>query len=684
MRGSRYLNRELSWLDFNARVLALAADPNVALLERCKFCAIFSSNLDEFFEVRVAALKELEEKGESGDSMRSLDGYTPAERLALISTRVGELVEQQSRIFNDELRPGLRAAGIVLASWDELGPEERKAMQVVFDETIFPVLTPLAVDPGHPFPYMSNLSLNLAAKVRDPHTGASRFARVKVPPLLPRFISVTDSTLLPIEELIAGQLGALFPGMETIGAFPFRLTRDADLDLEEGQVEDLLEAVETELRRRRFGDPVRLEVSATMPEDVVRLLLEELDLEVDDVTKVDGLLDLSALMNLRDLDRADLKDEPWSPRIPAPIARTMGPDGKTDVFAAMRTGDVLVHHPYDSFSASVERFIAQAAADPDVLTIKITLYRTSGDSPIVQSLIHAVEQGKQVAVLIELKARFDEKTNIAWARALEEAGVHVVYGLVGLKTHTKVALVVRNEADGLRRYSHVATGNYNSATARLYEDLGLFSTDPALGDDLTRLFNHLTGYSRPADYQRLLVAPAALRTRIVELIDGETAFGTSGGIVMKMNSLTDQRVIDALYRASSAGVRIELVVRGICCLRPETPGLSETIRVRSIVGRYLEHSRIFRFANAAGPGHPGWFIGSADMMNRNLDRRIEAVVPIAAPPLCDRLDAMIATLLRDDAFAWSLGSDGAWNRVSGANLSAQAEFARIGQGQRAR
>ena len=672
--GSAYLNRELSWLEFNARVLSLAADETIPLLERCKFCAIFSSNLDEFHEVRVAGLQA---QAEALAHSKSIDGLTAGEQLRAIAERVAELVANQSAIFTGLLRPALQQAGVALARWEDLTPTEAKAMQQVFDDGIFPVLTPLSVDPGHPFPYMSNLSLNLAATVRDPETGRERFARVKVPPLLPRFVTVSEGRFLPLEELIAAQLGALFPGMETVGVHPFRLTRNADVELEEGEVEDLLEAVETELRRRRFGEPVRLEVTSSMPPDIVLMLIDELDLDAHDVTVIDGLLDLGALMSLRDLDRPDLKDEPWSARTPAIIAGSAGPDGAADLFAVMRNGDVLVHHPYESFRTTVERFIAQAAADPAVLTIKITLYRTSGNSPIVQSLIDAVERGKQVAVLIELKARFDEQANIAWARALEEAGVHVVYGLIGLKTHTKVTLVVRNESDGLRRYCHVATGNYNSATARLYEDFGLFSADPELGADLTKLFNHLTGYSRTIEYARLIVAPTSLRNRIIELIEQERGQGGNGAIVLKMNSLTDQQVIDALYRASQAGVRVDLIVRGICCLRPGVTGLSDNISVRSIVGRFLEHSRIFRFANAGGEGEPGWFIGSADMMNRNLDNRIEVVVPVIAEALCERLDQVLKLLLVDDTLAWTLAGSGVWVRVEGATVNAQLRLAEL-------
>lgn len=672
MSGARYFNRELSWLEFNTRVLAIVADPTVPLLERVKFCAIFSTNLDEFYEVRVAGLKDQQA---SGHDLRSPDGSTPGEQLALISARVDELTARQASLFIDELVPELAMRGIEIVRWLDLTEHERKSLEEMYDERIFPVLTPLAVDPGHPFPYISNLSLNLGASVVDPTTGERRFARVKVPPLLPRFIPVGSHfghvgseqgellRLLPLEELIADRLSSLFPGMHIESAWPFRVTRNADLDLEEEEAEDLLAAVETELRRRRFGRAVRLEVTLDMPVEMVELLCDELELDNSDVIRIDGLLDLAGLAPLRSIDRPDLKDEGWTPRTPSVLAPHPG-DDEADVFAVMRRHDILVHHPYDSFATSVERFVRQAAADPDVLAIKLTLYRTSGDSPVVQAAIDAAERGKQVAVLIELKARFDEQVNIAWAKALEQVGVHVVYGIVGLKTHTKVALVVRSEKDGLRRYCHVATGNYNSSTARLYEDFGLFSCDPVLGQDLTLLFNSLTGYSKPANYERLIVAPEHMRERMIELIRNEhVGRSTPGSIVMKMNSLVDAPVIDALYEASRAGVRIDLIVRGICCLRPGVPGLSENIHVRSIVGRFLEHSRLYLFANAAGDGIPGYYIGSADMMPRNLDRRVEAIVPVSGPALEERLQWVLDVLLRDNCLAWALHSDGTWSRV---------------------
>ena len=522
------------------------------------------------------------------------------------------------------------------------------------------MLTPLAVDPGHPFPHISSLSLNLAVLVRNPRSGERRFARVKVPPLLPRFVPLPDGErFVPLEQIIAARLGELFPGMEVESHSTFRVTRDADLDLEEGEADDLLAAIDLNLRRRRFGEAVRLEIDKTMPAEVRRLVVHELQLEEDDVYETDGLLDMGGLWALHKLDRPDLKDEPWIPVVPPAL---VGADDIGGIFDVLRRKDVLVHHPYESFTASVEAFIRQAAADPAVLAIKQTLYRTSGDSAIVQALIDAAEAGKQVVVLVELKARFDEKNNIAWARALEQAGVHVVYGLVGLKTHTKTALVVRNEEDGLRRYCHVGTGNYNASTARLYEDIGLLTSDPDLTADLSRLFNFLTGYSRHVQYKRLLVANTSLRARLTELIRNEkSAAEGPGRIVMKMNSLVDWDLISALYEASSAGVSIDLIVRGMCCLRPGVPGLSENIRVRSIVGRYLEHSRIFAFGDRA---ERHYYIGSADLMPRNLDRRVEAVTPVIDPALTPRLQEILDVNLADDALAWELDADGQWHRIN--------------------
>ena len=653
----RYLNRELSWLDFNQRVLELAEDSNVPLLERAKFLAIFATNLDEFFEVRVAGVQD---QLLAGLASSGIDGATPTQQLRMIRQRVEQLNERHVRAYTELVRPKLAEEGIKVVDFDDLDDDARKHLTGVFEQRIFPVLTPLAVDPGHPFPYISNLSLNLAVVVVDPRTQDRRFARVKVPPLLPRFVALPDGErFVPLEQVIAAYLHELFPGMDVVNAFPFRVTRDADLALEEGEADDLLAAVEMELRRRRFGEAVRLEVQRGCTDEIQSLLTRELSLDAEDVYVVDGPLDLSGLLAIHGLDRPDLKDDPWTPATQPGLATAT--DEPADLFALIRERDVLVHHPYDSFSTSVEAFIQQAAADPDVLAIKQTLYRTSGDSPIVKSLIRAAESGKQVATLVELKARFDEQNNIAWARALEEVGVHVVYGLLGLKTHSKTALVVRQEPDGLRRYCHVGTGNYNPKTARLYEDVGLLTADPEVGADLSDLFNMLTGYSRHTDYQRLLLAPTMLRDRIVRNIQAEAEAGADGRIVMKMNSLADAAVIDALYEASAAGVQIDLIVRGICCLRPGVQGLSENIRVRSIVGRYLEHSRIFWFANAADD--EAVLIGSADMMPRNLDRRIEVVLPILDPALKERLREALDLALADDSNAWELNGDGTWQRV---------------------
>jgi polyphosphate kinase len=663
---SRFLNRDLSELDFLGRLLDLAEDERVPLLERVKFLAIFSDSLDDLFQVRVAGIKD-----QLAATLRSLspEGRSPTEQLAAIRDKVEGLVARQSRIFLDKVVPALADAGIRLSDWASLDEDDREYLVEVYERRIFPVLTPLAVDPGHPFPYISSLSLNLAVMVTDPATGEHRFARVKVPPLLPRFVVMPDGErFVPLEQVIAAHLGSLFPDMEVGPHHAFRVTRNADLTLEEGEADDLLAAVEMELRRRRFGRAVRLEIEAGATPEVRDLLLRELELAPEDVYAIEGPLDLGGLWAVHGLERADLHDEAWAPMTPPRLA-TAG-DEPADLFAAVREKDVLVHHPYDSFATSVEAFLAQAAADPAVLAIKQTLYRTSGDSSIVASLIEAAEAGKQVAVLVELKARFDEQANIAWARALEEAGVHVVYGLVGLKTHAKVGLVVRAEEDGIRRYCHVGTGNYNSETARQYEDVGLLSADPDLGADLTELFNFLTGYSRQSRYRRIVLAPVGLRQRIVELIDREAALGPDGRIVIKVNGLDDPAVIDALYRASARGVPIDLVVRGICCLRPGVPGLSETIRVRSIVGRFLEHSRIFCFGG--GGRDEDVLIGSADLRGRNLDRRIEVLVPVVDQDAKERLREVLELNLADDTNAWELRPDGSWERVpTRRGLSAQ-------------
>jgi polyphosphate kinase len=649
----RYLNRELSWLDFNSRVLALVEDESVPLLERAKFLAIFSENLDEFFQVRVAGLKDQHAAGVGAQR----DGDSPAEQLRGVRAQVERLVERQVQVFLKSVAPSLAEHGIVFSDWDELDDDDRAYLVHEFEQHIYPVLTPLAVDPGHPFPYISNLSLNLAVIVRDHTTGERRFARVKVPPLLPRFVVTPDGErFVPLEQVIAAHLDVLFPGMEIECNYPFRVTRNADLTLEEEEADDLLAAVELELRRRRFGRAVRLEVDVATSDEVRELLMRELDLGPDDTYTVEGPLDLSGMWAVHELARPELKEDAWVPVTQPRLAAT--DEEPSSLFGVMRERDLIVHHPYDSFATSVEAFIEQAAVDPKVLAIKQTLYRTSGDSPIVTALIRAAERGKEVAALVELKARFDEQANIGWARALEQAGVHVVYGLVGLKTHTKTALVVREEDDGVRRYCHVGTGNYNPRTARLYEDIGLLSADPDLGADLTELFNYLTGYSRQVQYRKLLVAPVSLREKILELIDAQAR--GDGRIVMKMNSLVDDEVVDALYRASQAGCQIDLIVRSICCLRPGAPELSDNIRVRSIVGRYLEHSRIYGFGPRA---ERTYYFGSADLMPRNLDRRVEALAPVTDDELRGRLQEILDVNLADDTLAWELGSDGSWTKV---------------------
>jgi polyphosphate kinase len=595
---NRYLNRELSWLDFNARVLALAADTSLALLERAKFLAIFASNLDEFYMVRVAGLKR---RDEMGLSVRSADGLSPREQLRRIGERTRQISLRQAEVFIESVRPALAEEGIRIVTWAELTDAERSELSTYFHEQVFPVLTPLAVDPAHPFPFVSGLSLNLAITVKSPDDGGEHFARIKVPDNVDRFVELKGTNgdgdvvrFLPTEELIAAFLPVLFPGMEIVEHHVFRITRNADMQVEEDRDEDLLQALERELARRRFGSPVRLEVADDMTEHMLELLLRELDVHPGDVVQVPGLLDLSSLWQVYGVDRPALKDRPFVPATHPAFAERETPKS---IFSTLRDGDVLVHHPYDSFSTSVQRFIEQAAADPNVLAIKQTLYRTSGDSPIVNALIDAAQAGKQVVALVELKARFDEQANIKWARTLEDAGVHVVYGLIGLKTHCKTCLVVRREGSTIRRYCHIGTGNYNPKTARLYEDVGLITAAPDIGADLTDLFNSLTGYSRKVSYRNLLVAPYGVRRGIIERVEREIdahRHGGNGRIRLKANALVDEQVIDALYRASQAGVRVEVVVRGICALKPGAEGFSENIVVRSILGRFLEHSRIFR------------------------------------------------------------------------------------------
>jgi polyphosphate kinase len=653
----RYLNRELSWLDFNARVLALAEDPSQPLLERAKFLAIFASNLDEFYMVRVAGLKR---RDETGLAVRSADGLSPREQLARIAARSQAIAEAHARVFLEHVRPELAAQGIRILRWTDLDDAQRLRLSNYFSAQVFPVLTPLAVDPAHPFPYISGLSLNLAVTVRDPEGRTERFARVKVPNNVPRLVRVaTDDgsiTFLPIEDLISAHLGQLFTGMDVAEVHAFRVTRNADVEVEEDRDEDLLQSLERELARRRFGPPVRLEVTETMSEHVLELLLRELDVDPADVVTVPGLLDLTALWGVHAVDRPDLKDDPFVPATHPAFAERETP---RSIFATLREGDVLVHHPYHSFSTSVQRFIEQAAADPNVLAIKQTLYRTSGDSPIVDALIDAAAAGKQVVALVEIKARFDEQANIRWARELEKAGVHVVYGLVGLKTHCKTSLVVRQEGSTIRRYCHIGTGNYNPKTARIYEDMGVLTADPTIGADLTDLFNSLTGYSRQTSYRSLLVAPYGVRRGIVRRIEDEIEAHREGNenarVRIKVNSLVDEQVIDALYRASQAGVPVDVVVRGICALRPGRAGLSENIHVRSILGRFLEHSRVFHFGAA-----DEYWIGSADMMHRNLDRRVEVLLRVADPRLAARLGQVFDSSLDPATRCWTLHADGSW------------------------
>ncbi|OXM44779.1 RNA degradosome polyphosphate kinase [Amycolatopsis alba DSM 44262] len=655
----RYFNRELSWQDFNARVLALAEDESQPLLERAKFLAIFASNLDEFYMVRVAGLKR---RDETGLPVRSADGLTPREQLAYIAKRNQDLVERHTNAFELHLRPQLADEDIHIVGWNDLTGADQLRLSNYFSEQIFPVLTPLAVDPAHPFPYISGLSLNLAITVRDPEAGTERFARVKVPSNVPRLMRIEQqpresrtATFLPLEELIAAHLGELFTGMEVTEHHAFRVTRNADFEVEEDRDEDLLQALERELAQRRFGPPVRLEVAQDMSEHMLELLLRELEVDPRDVVEVPGLLDLTCLHQLSGVDRKELKDRPFVPATHPAFGERETPKS---VFATLREGDVLVHHPYDSFSTSVQRFIEQAAADEKVLAIKQTLYRTSGDSPIVDALIDAAEAGKQVVALVEIKARFDEQANITWARTLERAGVHVVYGLVGLKTHCKVSMVVRQEGSTIRRYCHIGTGNYNPKTARLYEDLGILTADPTIGADLTDLFNVLTGYSRQDTYRNILTSPHGIRRGIVRAIGEEIELARAGqaaGIRIKCNSLVDEQVIDALYHASQAGVPVDIVVRGICALKPGVEGLSENIHVRSILGRFLEHSRIFTFR----AGGTRW-IGSADMMHRNLDRRIEALVRVKDPKLTAQLDYIFESALHPSTRCWVLNSTGEW------------------------
>ena len=654
----RFLDRELSWLRFNRRVLALAEDPDLPLLERTRFLAIFAGNLDEFFMVRVAGLKR---RLEAGVAVPTASGRMPREVLSAIWSEAADLMQRHGRLFRDTVLPALSESTIALLRWDDLDTDEQKSMQELFTDRIYPVLTPLAVDPAHPFPYISGLSLNLAVTIRNPDTGEEHFARVKVPPIFPRFVTLGDQRFVPLEDVIAAHLDQLFPGMEVLQHHTFRVTRNEDLEVEEDDAENLLKALERELQRRRFGSPVRLEVEESMDEHVLELLVSELDVSTNEVFHLPGPLDLTGLHGIADLDRPELKYPAFVPHTHSHLAEVESAS-PADMFAAISRRDVLLHHPYDSFATSVQRFIEQAAADPHVLAIKQTLYRTSGDSPIIEALIDAAEAGKQVLVLVEIKARFDERANIRWARKLEQAGCHVVYGLVGLKTHCKLALVVRDEGAHIRRYAHVGTGNYNPKTARMYEDLGLLTADQGVTADISNLFNNLSGFARQRDYPHLLVAPESVRTGLIDRVTREIDHRRAGRparIRIKVNSLVDEATIDALYQASRAGVQIELWVRGISEIRPGVPDLSDHITVRSILGRFLEHSRIFWFENG---GEPEAWIGSADLMHRNLDRRVEVLVNVPSRSHVDELGRLLDLALADGTASWWLRPDGEWER----------------------
>ena len=657
----RYSDRELSWLAFNERVLDLARDTErIPLLERAKFLAIFSSNLDEFFMVRVAGLKR---RIDAGVAVPSVAGMLPRELHDAILARTHDLVSEQSRVFAEEVRPGLVDEGIEILRWAELSDDEKGRMRTLFSERIFPILTPLAVDPSHPFPYIRGLSINLAVMLANPITGAEQFARVKVPSVLPRLVNLGEGRFLPLEEIISRHLDQLFTGMHVLQHTTFRVTRNEDLEVEEDDAENLLFALEKELLRRKVGrPPVRLEVQDDISAEMLELLTRELDIRDKEVFRLPAPLDLTGLFSLADVDRDDLSYPNFLP-ITHPHLAEVETARPADMFAAIRRRDVLVHHPYDSFATSVQRFIEQAAQDPQVLAIKQTLYRTSGDSPIIDALVDAAEAGKQVLAVVEIKARFDEQANITWARLLERAGVHVVYGMVGLKTHCKLAMVIRDEGEGLRRYAHIGTGNYNPKTARQYEDLGLLTSNPIITEDVARLFNHLSGMTAEKRYRRLLVAPESIRSGIIDAIEREIdnkKAGLPAGVRIKVNSIVDERVIDALYRASRAGVPVDLWVRGICSIRPGVPGLSENIRVISILGRFLEHSRIFWFANG---GRPMVAIGSADLMHRNLDRLVEALVGLSNKQHVAEVEEMFDMAFDPGTVSWHL-QDRTWTEVS--------------------
>ncbi len=654
----RFLDRELSWLHFNTRVLELAEDGGLPLLERVRFLAIFASNLDEFFMVRVAGLKR---RIAAGVAVRAASGLMPREVLEQIWSTTSALMQRQAALFRDEIIPALAKESIELVRWADLTRDEQKECKKLFKDRVFPVLTPLAVDPAHPFPYISGLSLNLAVLVRNPKTGKEHFARVKVPPIFSRFVPVGGERFVPLEDVIAEHLKRLFPGMEVIAVHTFRVTRNEDLEVEEDDAENLLAALEKELLRRRFGPPVRLEVEESIDAHVLDLLVSELGVSAAEVVRLPGPLDLTGLHGIADLDRAELKFPAFVPSTHMQLAPVESAS-PVDVFSALQRSDVLLHHPYDSFATSVQRFIEQAAADPHVLAIKQTLYRTSGDSPIIDALVDAAEAGKQVLVLVEIKARFDEQANIKWARQLEHAGCHVVYGLVGLKTHCKLAMVVRDEPEGIRRYVHIGTGNYNPKTARYYEDFGLLTGDVGIGEDIAHLFNNLSGFSRNASYEKLLVAPDSVRSGLIERIRAEVAAHLDGAparIRIKANAIVDEAIIDELYRASREGVPVDLLTRGICTLRPGVPGLSETIRVRSVLGRFLEHSRIFWFENR---GDPQAWIGSADLMHRNLDRRVECLVSLPGQAQVDDVGRLLDLAFDEGTASWWLSPSGEWVR----------------------
>ncbi len=652
-----FFNRELSWLDFNRRVLELAQDQSFPLLERVKFLAIFSSNLDEFFMKRVGGLQR---QKEAFVSDLSNDGLTVQQQLDAIRQHVEPMLLDHARCWQEDLEPALAAEGVSIRSYSKLNEADRISADQYFLSHVFPILTPLAVDPGHPFPFISNLSKSLGVMLEHPGRTEPSWVRIKVPENLPRWVPLpTRLNFVPLEQVIAGNLSLLFPGMKVLECAMFRVTRNADIEMDADDADDLLEMVEMELRRRRMAKVVRLELPVSMSQSMRDFIIAGLEVNLQDVYACDGPLDMDDLFALANLELPNLKLKPWIPLVPP---RLSGDD--IDFFEVIRSGDLLVHHPYESFSSSVERFIAAAMHDPKVLAIKMTLYRTSSDSPFVPALIRAAEMGKQVAVLVELKARFDEQRNLELAQKLEKSGVHVVYGLVGLKTHTKLAMVVREEPDGLRTYCHIGTGNYNSKTAALYTDLGLFTCNPAITDDVIDLFHFLTGRSMKRDYRKLLVAPVNMRDRFLSKIRREIEHAKAGRparIIAKMNALQDPRIITSLYDASNAGVQVDLIIRGFCCLRPKVPGMSENIRVYSILGRFLEHSRIFCFHNS---GHDEYYIGSADWMYRNLDYRIEAVTPIEDPALRDRLKEILETMLSDRGHAWELEPDGTWTRRS--------------------